>query len=228
LSSRLRDTRLAHAIIATIYQWEEPRYHADLHHGAGTTITGSKETFEWFLGEWRVARNLGTDTKESVREYLDKTLRAQLAASPVDPKVIDNAAECIRKQGWSSMVKKTAPDMGHRNTVSLVSKIGFFICPGELVPCDTDARKGLNTLFGKAGKIPIDSSYQDYFRAFQMQFKTAQEAIKAALKEDWCTMLAGRLLGSTADMTTIAFEQKVFDNYLVELGRAAKRRKDGF
>ena len=220
LAPGLDINHLSHAIIATIYQWEEPRYHADLRRTGGTTITGSTEAFEWFLGEWRVARNLGTDYKEMVREYLDKTLRTQLATRPVDSKVIDAAAEHIRQQGWSSMVNKDAPEKKHRNTVSLVSKVGFFICPEELVPCDTDARKGLNILIGPAGKIPLNSSYREYFPAFLAQFKTVHGAIKAALKEDWCITLAGRLLASTTDLTTAAFEHKVFDNYLLELGRA--------
>ena len=88
------------------------------------------------------------------------------------------------------------------------------------MPCDTDARKGLNILLGPTSKLPSNSSYQEYYRAFQAQFKPVQGAIRAALKENWCASLAVRLLGSTIDLATVAFEQKVFDNYLVKLGRA--------
>jgi hypothetical protein len=216
----LNEKHLAHAIIATIYQWEEPRYHADLRQGGGTTITGSEETFQWFLGEWRVARNLRKEFHNLVRNYLNTTLRTQLKSNPGNPKIIDDAAEHIRQQGWSSLINKDARDKKHRLPVSLVSKVGFFICPGEIVPCDSDARNGLNVLLGQAGKIPTNSSYEEYYQAFQANFKKHRKSIEAELKKEWVTTLTDKLLGSLKDLNTLAFKQKVFDNYLLERGRA--------
>ena len=131
----------------------------------------------------------------------------------------------MKEQRWSSFYKNESPDDGNRLPLSLVSKVGFFICPSKIVPYDTDARNGLNTFLGPGqAKIASTSAYREYYQTFQQKFDEHRMAIEAALKERWVMALAAKLLGSANDLENGAFKHKVFDNYLVEVGRSIRNK----
>ena len=81
----LNSSWITHAIIETLYQWEHPRYRADLRNSGRATILSSDDAFRWFLKEWSVARNLRREFRGEVRLYLDTTLRANLRKQPLNP-----------------------------------------------------------------------------------------------------------------------------------------------
>jgi hypothetical protein len=212
LSMDKRD--LARAILWTLDMWSDPRYSRFL--GQITPGLLDKEWFNWFVGAWRVARTIKQKKRDSVRQYLDGELRQQLAQGR-GARAIDDAAQFIQLERWSAQELKNG---GASLPLSLVSKIGFMFCPDTLIPYDRFAWGGLNRLRREAKKPQIRSRiYCSYLAAFNEMFAPRQKQIRQALSEHWVTVLARKLNCFVAGTTSPAMERKVFDNFLMQLGR---------
>jgi hypothetical protein len=196
---------LALAIIQALQVWSNERYRPFLlgHKPAGLT----EEWFRWFTGEWNVARTIKTGRRASVRRYLDVEFRDALSQGGGSD-AVDDAASHIQHKGWSA--NGALP-------ISIVSKIGFFLCPSELVPMDRYAKQGLDNL--RSGETRLGRcSYCDYLSAFNEQYALMESQLKNALKEPWVIALADKLGCPAAALKRTAIRRKVFDNYLMHSG----------
>jgi len=186
-----------------------------------------KNWFEWFAVEWRVARTIKKGKLESVRHYLDDTLRQQLAGGG-GAKAVDKAAQFIKDKCWSANVRK---DGKASLPLSLVSKVGFLLRPSSLVPYDRYARRGL-VIVSHSHKLRGDSSsatvsYCDYLSAFDTQYALISRQIRNALTTPWVTALAKRLGCPVEPMHRLRMERKIFDFYLMEIGRTPGKPTPG-
>ncbi len=211
---------IACSIIDALELWIDKRYAGFLRDPQPASIT--KEWFEWFQGEWRVARTIKGDSKEAVRKYLDANFRQSLTNSD-SGEVVDEAAIFIQRQRWSSAQRKDGAASVPR---SLVSKVGFILSPLKIVPYDSFARGGLNVLRGtkkNRGKGHLKgTSYAEYLKAFDVEFQDLQPVIRSELEKPWSTELFQRLRCPASVAKSEKFHRKVFDNYLMRIGGRAK------
>ncbi len=201
------------AAVQVLQMWNNERYRYFLLQGKPGDLT--EEWFRWFVGAWKVARTIKDGRQGLVREYLDRDFRDQLLEGG-GAETVDAAAEHIQQKGWSSSKRKNGQGS---LPISLVSKVGFFLCPGKLVPLDRYAVQGLNGLRRASGSRRLKGkSYQEYLAAFDEQFATMEPRLVAALKEPWVIALAGKLGCPAKALQTIAVRRKFFDNYLMHSG----------
>jgi hypothetical protein len=76
-SVRAQPQDLPRAIVEAIELWTDERYKQFLQ----ATQPGplEEEWFGWFQAEWKVARTINRQSKESVRVYLDTKLKRELS-----------------------------------------------------------------------------------------------------------------------------------------------------
>lgn len=204
---------LALAVLQSLRMWSDERYAPFLLQAKPGKL--SEEWFRWFVGAWNVARTIKDGRQSLVREYLDRDFRKALSKSG-KAEIVDAAAEHIQQQAWSSNQRK---DGQSSLPISLVSKIGFFLCPSKLVPLDRFALQGLNSLRRNNGAGRLKAgSYCEYLEAFNEQYAVMEPQLAAALKEPWVVVLANRLGCPAKALSTIAMRRKLFDDYLMHFG----------
>ena len=165
--------------------------------------------FRCFLGQWKVARTIRRGRRESVRRYLDVEFR-QAVFQRGWSNAVDEAATHIQNQKWSA---------SEGRPLSLVSKVGFFLRPSNLVPKDKYALKGLNTMRCENGRPKLNNPpYCDYLKAFDEQYATVERQLADALKKRRAVAFARKLGCPAAALKTRALRRKVFDNYLMGVG----------
>src|SRR5262249_53066610 len=130
LFSPREDKDLALALVQTLQMWSNERYGPFLLQAKPGELT--EEWFRWFVGAWNVARTIKNGRQGLVREYLDRDFRKELLKGG-GAETVDAAATHIQRMGWSSQKRKNGQGS---LPISLVSKIGFFLCPTRLVPLD--------------------------------------------------------------------------------------------
>src|SRR5436190_18338889 len=118
---------LALAVIQVLRMWSDDRYALFLLQAQPGQLT--EQWFRWFVGAWNVARTIKDGRQELVRKYLDRDFREKILAGG-GAEAVDFAAAHIQKKGWSSQRRKNGQNS---LPISLVSKIGFFLCPKTLV-----------------------------------------------------------------------------------------------
>jgi len=207
---------LARAIVTSLDMWSDCRYSRFLNQDQPGALDA--DWFEWFAGDWRVSRTIKKEKVKAVRQYLDGEFRRQLASGR-GASAVDETARFIQEERWSAQKRK---DGKASLPLSLVSKIGFFFRPADLVPYDNYARRGLDRLRGKkrlggAGFFR-GTSYAEYLEAFDEQFSRRQEQIGNALTESWVATLAGKLGCRPEALTSLAMQRKTFDNFLMLFG----------
>ena len=204
---------LALAVLQALRMWSNERYAPFLLQAKPGKLT--EEWFRWFVGAWNVARTIKDGRQGLVREYLDWDLRKALLEGG-EAETVDAAAQHIQQQGWSSNQRK---DGQSSLPISLVSKIGFFLCPTKLVPLDRYSVQGLKGLLraNRAGRLK-GQSYCEYLDAFNEEYCRMERQLKAALKEPWVIVLANRLGCPAKALSTTAMRRKLFDDYLMHSG----------
>lgn len=211
ISQEERD--LALAVLQSLRMWSNERYAPFLLQETPGKLT--VEWFRWFVGAWNVARTIKDGKQGLVREYLERDFRKALLKSG-EAETVDTAAEHIQQHGWSSNQGKNGRSS---LPISLVSKVGFFLCPTKLVPRDRFAFKGLNNLRRINGALRLKGrSYSEYLEAFNVQFRAMEPQLIAALKEPWVIVLANKLGCPAKALSTIAMRRKLFDDYLMHSG----------
>ncbi len=210
------DKLLRQAIHQAVRMWSAPEYERFLHRKKPGKLNEDEDKFnwnwfKWFVRDWSVARNIKKERREDVRVCLDTNFRDLLASEDIKGVVVDKMAKKIRVNGWCS--KKSENGNG---PLSLVSKIGFFFKPNILIPYDSFGRDGLKKL-----GVPRNEtkSYAGYLKAFDRKFKLHKKEIKNALKEPWVKALARKYRCPVKCLKLPSIRRKVFDNYLVALGR---------
>ena len=210
------DVHLPRAIVDAVELWVDPRYKNFL----SSRQPGQFEEswFAAFQARWNVARTIRLKSRNEVRLYFDKEFRQALSARDA-ASTIDEAAEHIRHQGWSSRQNKK----GERSRpVSIVSKAGFLLSPRAIVPYDSFALKGLNMLRGKRTNGGLGhlegGSYSGYLEAFDSQLERFQSEIERELKSSWAILLADRLGCAQEVLQGEKFQRKVFDSFLMRVG----------
>ena len=206
-----KDLRLA--VGQTLRMWSDKRYDLFLVHAKPGQLT--EEWFRWFVGAWNVARTIKQGRQGLVRKYLDRDFRKELLEGG-GAEAVDAAAAHIQKKGWSSQKRK---DGQGSLPISLVSKVGFFLCPTRLVPLDRYAVRGLNDLRRISGASRLKGqSYREYLEAFNEQYARIEHQLAAALKESWVIALANKLGCPVNALSSIAMRRKLFDDYLMHSG----------
>ncbi|HLX69051.1 MAG TPA: hypothetical protein VKV04_05425, partial [Verrucomicrobiae bacterium] len=201
LQSELESRSLALALIQVVKMWSQHRYGSFLNAGPGEI---TKDWFNWFVGEWKVARNITDGYKPQVREYLNRHFR-RAASACEDGGSVDTAAHYIKQRGWSSGLP-----------TSLVSKIGFFLRPERFVPLDSFSVKGLNQLLKTSGAAKVNRKpYRPYLDAFDRMYAHFEPQLKAALHEPWVIGMADQLGCPRTAVSSSAMRRKLFDDYLM-------------
>ncbi len=192
--------------------WSAARYREFLARSQAGEIT--EEWFRWFVGAWSVARTIRDGCQESVREYLDRDFRMALA-NRGGSVAVDGAAAHIQRQRWSSQTRK---DGLSSLPLSLVAKVGFFLCPSELVPLDRYAVQGLNELRRAIGSPRLSGRcYVEYLAAFDSLYAEVEPQLAAALQELWVYGLASKVGCPEQVLKTVPVRRKLLDNYLMHL-----------
>ncbi len=193
--------------------WSNERYARFLLQVEPGELTG--EWFRWFVGAWNVARTIKGGSQGLVRQYLDRDFRKELLEGG-GAETVDAAAAHIQRKRWSSQKRKNGQGS---LPLSLVSKVGFFLCPTRLVPLDRYALQGLNDLRRVTGARRLTGcSYREYLEAFNEQYARIERQLAAALKESWVIALANKLGCPACALSTIAMRRKLFDDYLMHSG----------
>lgn len=204
---------LALALMQALQMWSNDRYTPFLHQTTAGKIT--EEWFDWFKSVWKVARTIKSGRQRHVREYLDRDFRKTLMNGG-GSEAVDAAAEYIQQKGWSSTTRKNGQGS---LPISLVSKVGFFLCPTRLIPLDRYAVQGLNGLLRRDGVSRLKGrSYREYLEAFDEHYSRMEPMLAAALKEPWVVALANKLGCPANALSTIAMRRKLFDDYLMHSG----------
>ena len=208
---------LALAIVDALNLWAHPKYVHFLQEEKPGKL--DEEWFKWFAGEWSVARTIRTEKRRFIVRYLDYEFRKGIASDRSGAEV-DRAAGYLQSKKWTSQTRK---DGSSSLPLSLVSKIGFFFDPDNLIPYDSFARRGLNKLRGTTrqggeGHFKDGMSYCKYLKMFNEKFILARTSIAHELDEEWVGALAKKLDCHPKYLSMIRFQRKVFDNYLVHFG----------
>src|SRR5439155_10411687 len=147
--------------------------------------------------------------------YLDTEFRRKVSLRD-DALVIDDAAKYIGRRYWSSQKQKSGTAS---LPLSLVSKVGFLFTTETIVPYDSFARGGLNTLRGMkkdGGRGHLERpSYSEYLLAFDSELEHFKTAIETELICPWAKYLAVRLGCSSKTLQSRKFQRKIFDNLLM-------------
>ena len=204
------------AILTTLEMFSQDRYSAFLTKTKPGQL--NKEWFDWFVGEWSVARTVSKIARESVRSFLDNQFRADVATNR-DGRAVDRAAKTISDKGWGA-VKRA--DGKSSLPVSLVSKIAFFLKPDVFIPYDSTALRGINCLRGTKknggqGRL-AGPSYREYLQAFERVYVSSERQISIMLREPWVKAVSTRLGLDPKVISRPTFRRKVVDNLLMQLG----------
>jgi hypothetical protein len=201
------------AVIQVIQMWSHPRYKSFLQCAKPGKLT--VEWFNWFAGEWKVARTIKMENRDQVRKYLDQDFRQALLDGG-GAETVDDAALHIQRNRWSSQSGKSRK---HGLPISLVSKVGFFFRPAKFAPLDNYAVKGLNQLCrSKGAHSPTGKKYCDYLDSFNELYTNLEPRLNSAMQEQWVADLAGKLDCPASALTTVAMRRKLLDDYLMHLG----------
>lgn len=201
----LHPRKLALALVQVIQMWSNPRYASFLRRPTGAL---EQEWFRWFVGSWKVARNIRDGHRRQVAAYLGHKFRKSLLAA-TDGSVVDLAAQHLKQKGWSS--RDCLP-------ISLCSKVAFFLCPEKYVPYDRYSVQGLNALRSDGGLAPMRGrSYVEYLEYFDHQYSGLQPLLKAALREEWAVRFARQVGCPATCLNSPALRRKLFDDYLMHL-----------
>ena len=208
----LNDRNLALAIVLALQMWSHDRYQRFL---CGRNSDLDAEWFQWFVGEWKVARTIQKGKLDEVRRYLDQDFR-RAATKDASGMAIDVASSHIKASEWSAKLgKKKVPNL----PISLVSKVGFFLRPSDFVPFDGFSLIGLNRIYRTIGTPKLKApTYPQYLSAFNEQFATIAAQISASLNESWVSALAAKLGCPDGALKTGSLLRKVFDHYLMYSG----------
>ena len=168
------------------------------------------EWFGWFVGLWKVARNIKDAHHGQVRNHLDCEFRQALSVED-SADCVDAAARYFQRQGWTS--RGCFP-------VSLVSKAGFFLRPDRLVPMDRFSVQGLNLLRAARGRRKLKREfYKAYLEAFDQEYVHSEGQLKLALKQPWVVAMADRTeLSPRNALGSVGMRRKLFDDYLMHVG----------
>jgi hypothetical protein len=208
----------AHAVIDALEMWSEQRYERFVQKRRPGKL--DEKWFGWFIGSWSVARSIRKDCQSKVRKYLDTKLREALTRSN-DASAIDTAARYIHARGWS---KK---ENGNSSVpTSLVSKVGFFLCPNFIVPYDSLAIGAVRFFEGRKRKRALVGKYGEYHRSYESLLRERHHAIKQQLQKRWVLGLAAQLGCEKKWLRTGRFRRKLFDNYLVHVGRLLNSKRN--
>jgi hypothetical protein len=173
------------------------------------------EWFDQFRKKWGVARTIRKECLEDVHRYLDGEFRRRLDENPCG-RTIDAAADHIQQEGWGS---GTGTNGVARRPISLVSKVGFFLRPAEIVPIDRYVKQGFPIVLRECGlrRLPR-RPYEEYLAAFNGLYGALEPLVTDAVRAPWVAEAAG-LRGCPEQMlfTPIAL-RKIFDNYLMRRG----------
>jgi hypothetical protein len=204
---------LALAIIGALQMWSDEQYADFLQKSKPAKLT--VDWFRWFVGEWKVARTIKDGKREEVRLYLDSDFRRAVIQGS-GAKAIDEAALHIKESAWSAKLGKKKQAV---LPISLVSKIGFFLRPSELVPLDRYSLIGLNILRRSNNRPKLNNpSYQQYLGAFDLEFSMMKSQLTTAMNEPWVASVAKKLNCPTKALGTTAMLRKVLDHYLMHTG----------
>jgi hypothetical protein len=214
------ERNLTLAVIAALQMWSDKMYEGFLHKPDPSALT--EDWFRWFMGEWKVARTIKRQSKDPVRLYFDRNLREALRRGGRGA-AVDSAAAEIRRRKWSAQSSK---DGQGSLPISIVSKIGFFLCPGELIPMDRFAAQGLNRIRRSDGERALRGrSYQEYLASFNEKFEKMSTQMDTVMNQPWVSSLAKNLGCPGSALETRAIRRKVFDNYLMHLGDYLERQR---
>jgi hypothetical protein len=216
----LMDFELPRAIVEALELWTDHRY--EQFFPVIQLKPFKHEWFSWFQSQWKVARTINKQSREFVRAYLDTEFRRELSRRDTG-QVVDEAAAHIQRMRWASRERKNGVAS---LPLSLVSKTGFLLTAGTIMPYDTFARSGLNALRGtkkSGGRGHLESpTYSEYIRAFDYEFEKFQAEIKSELASSWAKNLAARLGCSPETLQSRKFQRKIFDNVLMRIGGRQK------
>jgi hypothetical protein len=200
---------IAWAIVQALRLWADARYPEFLRTKRLEPIP--QEWFDWFLGEWRIARTVKVRTRKALLRYLNGRFRHAIDKDNTGRKVTTAAKE-IRDRRWTN---GGVP-------ISLVSKVAFIFHPARFAPLDSYGRIGINRLRGSQsaggeGHAKF-RTYEEYLADFNRFFRRYEEQITKELGNSWTISLAKRLNCPPRALRTRAFRRKVFDNVLMGLG----------
>lgn len=215
-SHEVTEADIAHACVEAMLLWANPRYQQYL--GDRRVNTLDAAWFEWFVGEWRVARLIGDGNRDAVRGYLESSFRRSIDSTGSG--AVDAAALHIQNQKWSSRYGKKKK--GFRKPLSLVSKIGFLFAPDRIAPLDIYSRIGVGRILPDSPRTNTSDSqggYGKYLADFNRAFPEYQDHIGQELSRQWAQELAPKLGCDRASLALPEFRRKVFDNLLMRIGR---------
>lgn len=217
-SQVLSERILAAGIVEGILLWGNKRYCDFL--GRRRCNTLDAKWFSWFLGEWNIARTIKKGKRSEVAEYLNEEF-GDILANDKNGFAIDCAAIALRERGLTARVGKGRVA---GLPISLVSKVAFLFNPTKYPPLDRFGKKGLNRLPGtkKSGGSGYStfSTYQEYYGEFNRHFRHFEPCIRNEINESWLQELAQKFDVAGDRISKKAFRRKVFDNILMNLGRA--------
>ena len=211
------EDELAKATVQALLLWSDPGYEGFLRSSRLARVDISEQWFKKFTSAWNVARTIDGGKKEEAREYFNAKFQVELLRSQCPEKVVDRGAKYLQDKRYSSQTKK---DGTASLPISIVSKVGFFIRPDNLVPFDRFAKDALNDLRRQSGlkRLKFDR-YVEYFSEFETAFKLSGESIKGCIEQSWVEMLNKKIGGNSTTLRRIGFKRKVLDNLLVFRGQ---------
>lgn len=195
------------AIFQALTTWTDKFYRPFL--CGQTTPPIDSEWFDYFQKDWKVGRTIKASKKDVVLKYFQTTFRQALNRNS-SPERIDQAADHFQKRKWGS---KTKTNSKGSRPISIISKVGFFLRPGILVPRDKYALEGL-----KSHGYQVGANYVEYLAVFNAAFDKFLPAVNSALALPWVSSLAKSLGCPKDQLNSPAFKRKVFDNYLMHRG----------
>ena len=208
---KLSERILAQTIFYALEMFSDVRYKDFLRGQAGKL---EEKWFKWFAGEWRIARTIKQGKLDEVCRYLNTKFREALQRGE-NEEAVDIAAVFIRDSGLSAQPEGKQPVL----PLSLVSKVGFLLCPAKIVPFDGYSLEGLNKLLGENKEPRLYSpTYRDFVNKFNAKFNMLAPEIEAELKQSWVSTLAQKIGYAMISLNAAELKRKVFDNYLMYQG----------
>lgn len=202
---------LAWAIALALQMWSDDRYAGFLQRGEKTL---TREWFDQFVGEWRVARTLAPDSRGKVVGQLAGAAFLTRVTDG-DVRVVDEYAGRFQKNEWTS---RTGTHKKAGRPVSLVSKIAFFLNPDCFVPLDSYGKVGIGKLRSALGETKSGfDAYSAYLPEFNRFFAMHEAQIREALNEPWVAALGRKMRCPVAQIRRKAFSRKVFDHVFMSI-----------
>jgi hypothetical protein len=160
-----------------------------------------------WLGLWMLARTVGTDRRERLRDFLNSTARGKL---------LEPSAGCKTVEQLSAQVKADGILPGP--PTSLISKFAFNLRPDRFVPYDSRVRAALKRMKYKIK----DHYYCEYLDAFRKETGTIVNRCRAA------GLTPAKLRYQGKIMDDALFETRLADKRLMLEGSfsASKMKRD--